>query len=114
LPAYFTSRFLTGLRDELVLTFTFSKVTLFHIALALLPLLGLTVGINDGLHNHSWWRAGWQGSIGGVTGFFAAYYAPPLLWTILSFFARKGWFVRAGGQNSNEPVMTAAEIHGEN
>ena len=101
---FFRYSFLNKLRDELGLTMTFQKVTLFHFLYLLIPAVGIGVGITT----HSLLVKIVGCVIGIVIGLFLASLLPRLLWNMLRVFVRKGWFLQPELPRIM-PVMTSDE-----
>jgi hypothetical protein len=112
---YFKYAFLNCLRDELYLTYTFQKATLFHF----LPLAalsgGLLAGILVGTSAHSWAMGLIVGISGCALAILAAWLVPWLLWKMLYLFVQKGWFLLPERKEDEGrpawPVMTLVEFN---
>ena len=111
---YFRYSFLNRLRDELYLTQTYQKVTLFHFLQLGMPAAGLGAGMGAGKGAHSWATGIIVGTIGCGAGLLAAWALPRVLWNMLRLFVRKGWFLLPGPQQSDNrptwPIVTLDEF----
>ena len=106
---YFKYSFLNSLRDELGLTMTRQRATLFLLLYLAVPAGGLGVGIGWGRQAHSPLKIIIGSAIGLVIGGVIAWLLPRLLWNMLRVFARKGWFLQPEHPQS-VPVMTSDEF----
>ena len=96
---YFRYSFLNTLRDELGLTMTRERFTLFHLLYVVIPAGGL--GVGSGLIGSA---------IGIAIGIVFAWLLPRLLWNMLRLFVRKGWFLQPEPAQS-VPLMTSDEFN---
>jgi hypothetical protein len=103
---FFKYAFLNRLRDEVGLTLSFQKVTLFHLLCVVIPAAGLGAGSAWGT-NLSQKIIG--GSIGLAIGIAVSWPLPKLFCYLLCMFVRKGWFLRTEPLKS-VPVMTSDEF----
>ena len=106
---YFKYSFLNTLRDELWLTMTRQRATLFLFLYIMLPVAGLGIGISWGVRTHSPLKMIIGCAIGLVIGGVIAWRLPRLLWNMLRLFARKGWFLQPE-HHQVVPVMTRDEF----
>lgn len=93
--SYFKYNALNSLRDELWLTMTRQKATLFLFFYLVIPIGGLGLGILWTAKAYSPVRTITGGAIGFAIGVFLAWLLPLSLWNLLRFFSRKGWFLRS-------------------
>jgi hypothetical protein len=105
----FKYSFLNSLRDELWLTKTRQKVTLYHLLYFVIPAAGLGAGIGWGGGAHNPVRIIVGSAIGLVTGGVIGWLLPRLLWNMLQLFARRGWFLQPEHSQA-VPVMTGDEF----
>ena len=106
---YFRYSFLNSLRDELGLTMTRQKVTLFALLYLAIPACGLGVGIGWGVEAHSPVKTIIGSAIGLMIGGVIAWSLPRLLWSMLRLFLRKGWF-QCPQRPQSVPTMTSSEF----
>lgn len=106
---YFKNSFLNLLRDELGLTVTHQRLTVFHFFYLAIPASGLGFGIVWGMQSHITLKVFIGGAIGFLIGGISAWQLPKLLWKMLRLFASKGWFLQPAHRPS-VPVMTANEF----
>ncbi len=106
---YFKNSFLNLLRDELGLTMSRQRLTLFHLFYLVIPAGGLGAGVTWGMQSYIVWKVFIGGTIGFVVGGIIAWQLPKSLWKMLRLFAGKGWFLQTK-HHRDVPVMTAAEF----
>jgi hypothetical protein len=106
---YFKNSFLNLLRDELGLTMSRQRLTLFHFFYLVIPTSGLGAGVAWGMQSHIAWKTFIGGAIGFLIGGITAWQLPKLLWKMLCLFASKGWFLQPAHHQS-VPIMTANEF----
>jgi predicted MFS family arabinose efflux permease len=107
---YFRYSFLTELRDELGLTMTRERITLYHLLYGVIPAGGLGVGFVWGAQAHSNLKILIGSAIGIAIGIVFAWLLPRLLWNMLRLFVRKGWFLQPEPAQS-VPLMTSDEFN---
>lgn len=105
---YFRSSFLNGLRDELWLTMTFQKMTLFHLLSLGIPAGGLGAGIGSGMRTHVVSATIIRGGIGLAVGMVIAWVLPRALWKMLWLLADKRWLLQP--QPPAVPAMSREEL----
>jgi hypothetical protein len=91
---YFRSRFLNGLRDELWLTMTCQKMTLFHLLSMSIPASGLGIGIASGMKAHAISAIIMRGGIGLAVGIVIAWLLPRCLWKMLWLLSDRRWLLQ--------------------
>ena len=106
---YFKYSFLNSLRDELGLTMTCQRATLFLFLYLAIPAVGLGAGMGWGMHAHSPLKMIIGSTTGVVIGGVIAWQLPRLLWNMLRLFARKGWFLQPE-RPPDVPMMTRDEF----
>ena len=106
---YFKYSFLNTLRDELWLTMTRQRVTLFLLLYVMIPSAGFGISIGWGKEARSPLKIIIGCAISLAVGVVIAWALPRLLWNMLRLFARKGWFLQPEHPQS-VPVMTRDEF----
>src|SRR5947209_1994777 len=91
---YFRSKFLNGLRDELWLTMTCQKMTLFHLLSMSIPASGLGIGIASGMKAHAVSAIIVRGGIGLGVGIALALLLPRCLWKMLWLLSDRRWLLQ--------------------
>jgi hypothetical protein len=91
---YFRYSFLNGLRDELWLTMTYQKATLFHFLSLAIPASGLGVGIALGMKAHAVSAIVVRGGVGLGVGIAIAWLLPRALWKMLWLLADRRWLLQ--------------------
>jgi hypothetical protein len=110
MPApYFKYGVLNSLRDELWLTFTLQKATLFLFLYAGIPAAGLGVAIAHASRSHSLLQTLLFGAAALAIGIGVAWMLPKALWFMLFEFHRRGWFLQPEPP-AGIPAISAAEF----
>ena len=104
--SYFKYNALNSLRDELWLTMTRQKATMFLFLYLAIPIGGLGLGILWSAQAHSPLRMITGSAIGFASGAVLAWLLPLSLWNLLRLFSRMGWFLRSErpGNVSTMPI----------